>query len=207
MRHLKPRELTELLEGQLPAARAAHADECERCRDEANALRDVWQRASAVDIPEPSPLYWDHFASRVRDAIETTSAPAGGTPWVRRPAAAWTASALLATLVLALAFGRALVAPIATLAPQGESSVASDTSARLTDADPIATSPLEGDVEADAAWTLVRIVADEVSWDDPENMGFDEAPGNIERLALELNATERIELARLVEDELKRNGA
>ena len=33
------------------------------------ALTSLLSRAKTVDVPEPSPLFWDHFSSRVRAAI------------------------------------------------------------------------------------------------------------------------------------------
>ena len=78
--------------------------------------------------------------------------------------------------------------------------------AQIGETEPPAPSPLERDVEADDAWALVRVVADEVGWDDAQAAGLVAAAESVERLALELNDAERIELARLLEDELKRSG-
>lgn len=206
MRHLKPHEFAELLDGQLAEPRAAHAGECGRCRAEAERLRDVLQRASAIDVPEPSPLFWDHFASRVHDTIEGIAPDSTGhASWLRRPAGAWALSALLATVVLALTFGRALL-PGGTVPVPSESPQVATTGARETPPATAASSPIENDIEADGAWALVRIVADDVAWEDQEAAGLDAVPGTVERLALELTEAERVELARLLEHELKPNG-
>ncbi len=54
--------------------RAAHLETCAACREQAAALaRDARATRRAVDVPEPSPLFWEHFSARVRDGASTAS--------------------------------------------------------------------------------------------------------------------------------------
>jgi hypothetical protein len=62
------------------------------------------------------------------------------------------------------------------------------------------------DVEADGAWAVVRTAADDLAWDEVTAAGITAHPGSAERVALELTAAERAELARLLESEMKPNG-
>ena len=57
MKHLTPAQLVDLIEGVLPAERAAHLGACARCRQQADELRAVICEAREVDVPEPSPLF------------------------------------------------------------------------------------------------------------------------------------------------------
>jgi hypothetical protein len=47
---------------------AAHLASCASCRDELAALRAQLDELAGIDVPDPSPLFWDHFAARVREA-------------------------------------------------------------------------------------------------------------------------------------------
>jgi hypothetical protein len=66
-----------------------------------------------------------------------------------------------------------------------------------------------GDIEADENWALVRTVADDLPPDtidaafDAE--GIDPRPGSAEALAYKMSDVERIALAQILEDEMKRS--
>ena len=74
--HLSIEEFVDAIDGTLPGDRRAHLQTCEACRREMSDLgvlaKDV--EASAV-VPEPSPLFWDHFSRRVKEATAMTSVP------------------------------------------------------------------------------------------------------------------------------------
>lgn len=81
---LTPDEFVDLLDGMLPADRRAHVDTCDRCRATAGEVREAWQAALAVDVPEPSTLFWPSINARVRAAIAGPEA-ARGRRWWRWP--------------------------------------------------------------------------------------------------------------------------
>jgi len=199
MTHLDETELVDLLEGRLVSVRAEHADDCDTCRQRLAGLRAALSEARDVPGGEPSPLFWQHFAARVSDAVRTET-PAAATPgwmaWMRSPAAAWATSASIAVLLMVTALWRAtLLAPV----PRA---------ARVSPAAPIAGPAAQPDeADADSAWSLVRSAADGLAWDDAVEAGIVPHPGSAEGVALELTADERAELARLVQAEMKHTGA
>ena len=65
--HLKDDELVDLAEGARPESSAPHLASCEPCRRQVRDLRALMSVAAGVDVPEPSPLYWDHMSARVRE--------------------------------------------------------------------------------------------------------------------------------------------
>jgi hypothetical protein len=80
MKHLTPEELVDSLDRALPAARQAHVDDCARCQTERATLSAVVRDVAAVEMPEPSPLFWDHLSARVRARVEEEPAPSAHAP-------------------------------------------------------------------------------------------------------------------------------
>jgi hypothetical protein len=102
MRHLSRREVVDAVEETLDAARRRHLETCERCRRQVVELSGVLGSPDLrSDVPEPSPLFWDGFQARVRDA--TANEPL-------RPRSPWWAWAALAAAAPAAAVAVLLVA-------------------------------------------------------------------------------------------------
>src|SRR5262245_17694670 len=72
--HLTHEELLELAEGTRLESSAPHLAACGECRDELAGLRAMLSAATEADVPEPSPLFWDHFSARVRAAVAVEQA-------------------------------------------------------------------------------------------------------------------------------------
>jgi hypothetical protein len=66
--HLSPDDQLAALDGTLSADRMAHASDCATCQDTLTRTRAVVAALRKDDVPEPSPLFWDHFSARVRSA-------------------------------------------------------------------------------------------------------------------------------------------
>ena len=99
--HLRPDEFVDAMDGALSTARGAHLEHCAECRAELDGLLSMQREARADDAPEPSPLFWDHFSARVREATareSSTPAPWWRTGW--QPIAALTVAAAAVVLVL-----------------------------------------------------------------------------------------------------------
>jgi hypothetical protein len=121
--HLDDVELFAALDGSLAADRMAHVKSCDACRRELDEARQFLGRVTAAGVPEPSPLFWDHFSRRVRQATLELPQPRHSS-W-----AGWTSLAATAATVLFAAWlvGQPVSAPNGpgTVAPD---SIASDTS-------------------------------------------------------------------------------
>jgi hypothetical protein len=197
--HLTRTELLDAIEApsQISTGRTRHLEECNACRLQVDSLRGVLARARADRVPEPSPLFWDHFSARVSEAVRDQSIGADQTAWwprVRRPLATWAAASLASVLVLVTVLWRATVH-----APSFP---------RVAPPDAVVTleAPPADNLDADERWAVVRAAAENVAWEDVHDAGITAAPGETEGVALELTADERSELARLINQELKRNG-
>ena len=68
----------------LAPERQAHLAACDECQRELAGLSSVLSEAKQVSVPEPSPLFWQHFSERVRTAIDRDADPGGNWPaWLR----------------------------------------------------------------------------------------------------------------------------
>ena len=208
MTHLTDVEFVDLVDGTLAPARARHLDACESCRASASAIRETLSRAANAEIPEPSPLFWDHFSARVQEGVRAESvAPSGWFGWAQSATMKWAMSGALLTLLLVAVVWRAS-------APRPGSSASEPiaTASSTGPADPDAFDP-----DLDEAWALVRTVADdvardtpasdEIAWDEVATEGFGVRPGAVEHAIVALTGDERSELLRLLQAETKQPGA
>lgn len=74
--HLSSQEFVNALDGALASAWQAHLDGCASCQTQVAELRALAEEAAhGADVPEPSPLFWDHFQSRVLAAVQVQGRP------------------------------------------------------------------------------------------------------------------------------------
>ncbi len=96
-RHPNEQRLMELAEGGGVADERAHLLGCSACRLRTDELRDFLSELRAVEVPEPSPLYWEALRAQVARRVAEPE-----------PAASrfrlWFAPALVAAATAAVAF-------------------------------------------------------------------------------------------------------
>jgi len=199
MKHLSRAEFVDLIESSaaLSAARTLHVEQCAQCRERAEALRAVRSMARADEMPEPSPLFWDHFSARVAAELRNEPAPVAPGRWTPVPFATWAvAGAVIVLLVSTVVWRTTLHAP----SPEAPARVSVPVDLAVSD-------PIVDDLDNDEAWAVVRAATADLVWEDAHDAGISAHPGAVENAALELNAAERIELERLLDEDMKRNGA
>lgn len=198
MRHLTPEELIDVAEGARTEVSAPHLQTCDACRAQLADLRVIMARAveaNGADVPEPSPLFWDHLSARVREAVAAEGAPP--LTWF-----GWLQSGLLtplsavgfAVIVLAAAvmFGLRHVPVASAPSPAGV----------VADITPIAQ---PGD---DASLDMVADLAAQVDWEaaGDATVALHTHEDVAERAATQLSDGERRELGRLLQKELAHTG-
>lgn len=204
MKHLSHTEFVDLLESaSAPSSdRLRHVEACADCREQLHILRDMRTAALEDGDAEPSPLFWDHFSARVAEAIRSEPVPTVLAQWRRAPLITWASAAAIVVLVIAITVWRTTLhapAPTATITRQ---SAPPDAATAVSPTDDAA-----DDVDADEAWAVVRAATIDLDWDEVHSAGISAHPGEVENVAMELSAEERLELARLLDENLKRNGA
>jgi hypothetical protein len=204
MRHLNEEELLDLAEGARSEDLAPHLSSCAACRRQIAELRAVLLDARGVKVPEPSPLFWDHLSARVRDEVAAVRAGRAGRKEEPGRSSGWTLSwmswklvASTATLAaVAVAGIIALRGPSpATPAPDGSTSgapIAIEASA-AEDLTPLADDP---------SLSLIGDLAGDLDWELAIEAGLTTGTGPVERLLFEMSVDERLELQRILQQEL-----
>jgi hypothetical protein len=214
--HLSPEELVDLAEGARLEASAPHLRSCDACRRHVADLRSAMTAAAAVEAPEPSPLFWEHFSARVHGAVAAEGTPPAGRVWWK--SLPWAAAAGLATaaaVVLAayvtMSSSRSTLSTLSTLSPASSGRVISP-AATATVAAPVAVldenpAPLEPlgaaddpslSIVADLTSQLGPAAAADVNWNHV---------GAVDEAVSSLTAAERVELRRLLAEALAKRGA
>ncbi len=191
--HLSPEELIDFAEGTRADSAVPHLASCEPCRRQIAELRSAMSAALDVDVPEPSPLFWDHFSKRVREAVaaeETPSVRSWG--WRTLVPGSWRAWAVAGVAA-------AVMISIYATTPR---SLAPSSAAR----EAAAPAPLEPFGAADDP--SLAFVADLAGQIDPEvvnETGWTSHVGAVDEVVANLTEDERIELQRLLEEELAKS--
>ncbi len=157
-RHLSLEEQVDALEGVLDATRHRHLRECAACAYAVEALRSTWSDvvgSAGDDVPEPSPLFWDHFARRVTEAVGTETTYTS-VPWWQGSVRAWIAAGTVAAVGLLAVWtspGRTGGGPSGTVTADSMETMALDETALaqwqfVTD--------MLGALEPDAATSVLR---------------------------------------------------
>jgi hypothetical protein len=205
--HVSTDDLVDIAEGTRSEASAPHLAGCEPCRAQLHDLRAMLSAARDADVPEPSPLFWDHLSSRVSDAVAAEGAPRTAwldvTTWRRVLTPTWAVAA--ATIVVVIALSSRLMAP---QPPAGiDAWVAAPPPLPALIADTNAGTEVLGDTASDdASLMLVASLTSAMDLDAASDAGL--APrGSAEHAVTHLSDDELRELGRLLKEELARTGA
>jgi hypothetical protein len=196
MRHLTSEQFVDLAEGVRPVTSSPHLQSCETCREKLAELRATLVAASSMDVPEPSPLFWDHFSARVHAAVEAEGQAAtsavGRWSWLRAsPLRVATFAIVVLALVMVIRGGRpggpapAPPGPTAAVVPLGDTSSVGD----------------------DPSLSLMADLAADLDWDAASEAGLTTHVGVDNDAVANLTDAERRVLDQLLKGELAHRGA
>ena len=193
--HLNTEELVDIAEGTRPEASLPHLAGCEPCRAQLRDLRAMMSAAQEVEVPEPSPLFWDHLSSRVHDAVSDARLPAARYVFL---GARWFQAGVVVAAGVLLAVAVNLRAPAPAPLPAPASAAIAEASVPAELLSDVATD--------DASLTLVASLTDQVDLETAREAGL--APrGSADHAIAHLSDRELRELGRLLREELARSGA
>jgi hypothetical protein len=200
MTHLSESEFVDLVEDGGDPRRAAHVETCASCREQADALRGLLRQAETVEVPEPSPLFWEHLSNRVRADVAAGPGPGAGSGWHWFGIRGLVPLAAAAALIVAVFSGVLLV----RAARDGRTGMlAAD---RIAGVAPAPARP-DGTPDAENAevWAVLTAAASDVAFEDAHDAGMHVYPAAIDHAVQDLTAAELNELGRLLQSELKRS--
>ena len=192
--HLNSDQFVDLAEGTRPEGSAPHLAGCEPCRAQLRELRAMLSAARNADVPEPSPLFWDHLSARVSDAVAEEGAPRERSRYV---VPGWLAVA--AALLIAVVVSSRSTAPARVPAPLARAEFVSNAPAAPELLDDLASGN-------DPSLNLVAFLTDEADLDTAREAGL-AARGSAEHAVMHMSDGELRELRRLLKDEMTRSGA
>jgi hypothetical protein len=201
--HLSDAEFVDVAEDTLAPRRAAHVESCASCREQAGVLRVVLHDVSAVEVPEPSPLFWEHLSRRVHDEVATEpSARPSGSVWgaIRGLVPLAMAAALVVAVFSGVQLTRAVRVGHAGTPRVAERSVVPPLPG-TTDRG-FETTP---DADNAEVWAVLTAAASTLEFDEAHDAGMHVHPATIDHAVQDLSAAERTELGRLLQSELKRS--
>jgi hypothetical protein len=146
-----------------------------------------------VDVPEPSPLFWDHLSQRVREAVADEPPPAPD--WSSRFTFAWTAGVFGAAVAVVLAV--IVVVMVHHAAPAGGNLAAlrPPKGAQATGSVPV--------LEDDASWAVMGDLTSQMDFEEAAAAGLIATPGSADRAAGELSLDEQRAVVELLQKEIK----
>jgi len=163
--HLSSQEFVNAIEGQegkagaLAPARQSHLDGCASCQAHVAELRALVEDArEGADVPEPSPLFWDHFPARVLAAVESEARPGRRAWWTRVLDVKTLVPVSVAVVAVAASVALYVSRPVT---PEPASQVDSGAAPEAGMAAAAASVPLDGD-----EWAFVSSVMDTLEGDD-----------------------------------------
>jgi len=193
MTHLSPDQIVDIADGCATSAVAAHAAGCESCRAKVESLLDAARLAGSDRQHEPSPLFWPHLAARIGEAVrrEGFRVPLWRS-W------GWRLAPIGATAVLVIALGVGLRMWTGTpgsglLVPDAPAGSPAQAALELA---------LDVEPADDPSWRLVSELSADVDAEEAEAPGALPQPGGTDKALLQLDAAERMELARILREEI-----
>jgi hypothetical protein len=206
--HLNAGDLIDVAEGTRSEASVPHLASCNECRRQLTHLQAMMSTVAAVDVPEPSPLFWDHLSERVRNVVAEDVPRRSWTD-----AATWRrllmplSAVAVASLIVAVVSNSRVMAPhvgthgdhdiVALRTPPPATTVAEAgaTIELLNDAAP----------DEDASLTLVASLTADLDLDAAGEAGL--APhGSAEHAVTHMNDDDLRELRRLLKEQLAPSG-
>ena len=198
--HLAPEELIDLAEGVRAEDAVPHLQSCEVCREQVVALRATMSAVGGspgINVPEPSPLFWDHLSRRVREAIAAEGTPGSrfaGWRWETAVPASWRTWAM-AGVAAAVLISIYVTAPRTLKLASG-----------ARDGGAAASAPLQPFGAADdPSLALFADLTEQMDSAAITEAGWSSHAGAADEVVASLTDDERLELQRLLEEELAKS--
>jgi hypothetical protein len=197
MHHLKPDQLLDVAEGTRVESEFPHLESCAVCAGQLADVRNAIGAAAAVQVPEPSPLFWDHLSARIRTAAAEDDRAARRSAWAGLRWWQWTAAAAVLGVFLVIIWPGS---------PRVSAPGIASVPAVIASVDPTAIDDVRT-VDDDPALALLADLSAGLDWDAAFEAGLMPVDGTVDSIVFAMSAEERVELHRLLQDALAKAGA
>jgi hypothetical protein len=153
---------------------------------------DVMARLLEEQVPEPSPLFWEHLSQRVHDAVAAEPVPSRS--WFRGFHVAWAGGIVAIAMVVLAVTVSMRHAPIVA----GPEAV---TQTAVADAVP-AGNALPA-MEDDASFAVIGELASEIDFEEAGAAGLVASPGSAEDVLKQMSGDEQRAVVELLQQEIK----
>ena len=185
MSHLSPEILIDVAEGTRQETAVPHLAGCASCREQLADLRQMMATID-VEVPEPSPLFWDHLSAHVREAVAVEAAQSTSRWSFRR--VSWTIAGAMSAAAVVIAVSLTMrTTPDLNDLPSGTPTPAAAGLNDVTMAD-------------DPSLSLLGDLAGGLDWDAAAEAGMTMEVGEADSRLTELTDAERVELQRLLHE-------
>jgi hypothetical protein len=188
-RHLSAAELLDVAEGIADEHRYPHLSTCSDCRVQVDDARAALAVVDIVEVPEPSPLFWDHLSARVHEAVarEQSSDGVWRGGWIPWRLVAPIAAAAIVAVAMSVLPRSPRIAPESP--PPGTAATVSAT-------------PVDAPLADDASLSFVADLASDLDLDGAAQAGLAVRAGAVDGVLPTLSETETAELERLLTEAL-----
>jgi hypothetical protein len=198
MSHLSPEDLIDIADGTRGAP--PHLASCETCQRQLADIRNVMTSIADVGVPEPSPLFWDHFSARVSEAVAAEAVPR------RRWLASWRLAAPAAALAAAAAVVLAVAVHRFKPSPAGDVTAAVQQASAPNQAESNSGAPSLADPSADPSFAFVADLTTDMDMDTAIEAGL-VSDESADHAVTHLNDGELRALAQLLRAEIAKGQA
>jgi len=157
---------------------------------------EIITRMREADVPEPSPLFWEHLSQRVHDAVAAEPVPSRG--WSGRLNVAWAAG-----IVASLAMVLLAVTVSVRHQPVNGGRVAAISPVTVAGSDATAAANSLPAVEDDASFAVMGERASEVDFDEAGAAGLMVSPSTAEAAIGQMSGDDQRAVVELLQEEIK----
>jgi hypothetical protein len=160
---------------------------------------EIISKLLEAEVPEPSPLFWQHLSQRVHDAVAVEPVPSRA--WASRFNFAWAGGLVAAAAVMFLAVTVSMrhepkTAPSAAVAPTA-------LTAATTVADGAAADDTLPPVDDDASFAVIGDLASGMDFDELGAAGLMVAPGSADEVLSQMSGDEQRAVVELLQQEIR----
>jgi len=152
---------------------------------------EIISRMREADVPEPSPLFWEHLSQRVHDAVAAEPVPSRG--WAGRLNFAWAAGIVtLATVLLAV-----------TVSVRHQPATGGHAAIPVVGADASAVANSLPAIDDDASFAVMGELASEVNFDEAGAAGLMVSPSTAEAAIAQMSRDDQRAVVEMLQQEIK----